>query len=96
MVGVIGRREAGDGGWDEISKYPENGEEIGVFYCLALKNGEEIRNFGQNIDPCSNLRDRFSATMMAASLSHPFFELLFWRRFILHSHYFLILTFYLS
>ena len=31
------------GGWDEISKYPENGEEIGVFYCLALKNGEEIR-----------------------------------------------------
>ena len=31
------------GGWEEISKYPENGEEIGVFYCLALKNREEIR-----------------------------------------------------
>ena len=30
------------GGWDEISKYPENGEKIRVFYCLALKNGEEI------------------------------------------------------
>ena len=24
------------GGWDEISKYPGSGEEIGVFYCLAL------------------------------------------------------------
>ena len=31
------------GGWEEISKYPENGEEIGDFYCLAVKNGEEIR-----------------------------------------------------
>ena len=42
---------------NEISEYPENEEEIRVFYCLALKKrernkkkvGEEIRNLSQNI-----------------------------------------------
>jgi hypothetical protein len=28
---------------EEISKYPKNEEEIRIFYCLALKNREEIR-----------------------------------------------------
>ena len=30
-------------GWNTVSKYPKNAEEIRVFYCLTLKNGEEIR-----------------------------------------------------
>jgi hypothetical protein len=48
MRGLLSRvnilaNSAPPGGWDEISKYPENREEIRGFYCFALKNGEEIR-----------------------------------------------------
>jgi hypothetical protein len=32
---------------EEISNYPKNEEEIRVFYCLALKNEEEIRRGGK-------------------------------------------------
>ena len=34
-------------GVEEISNYPKNEEEIRVFYCLALKNEEEIRGGGK-------------------------------------------------
>ena len=58
---------------EEIRKYPNNDEEIEIFYCLVLKNEEEkeIRvgggrnkemNFCQNIHPREeNVWDEISA-----------------------------------